>query len=279
MTMEQFKDFIVDWQKWVSFREGELKQPYGWLSLVGLFWLPLGKSSIGSGVINNIILPNSPNIIGEIELKENGSVYFYSNRKNSSALVNEKYISYTRLYSDSDPNPSLIKIGRLHIQLIKRGDEFALRIRDPSCEKLQNFCGIKYFPPDIAWKIQAKWEEYAQPLITEQTTIDGRTHRVPILGVACLELAGTRYYLQPFEHTEEHVIFSFGDLTNGVLTYPGGRFLMASSPKDGKIILDFNRAFNPPCAFTDFATCPIPPPENKIALKINAGEFAYPALA
>ncbi|WP_369981563.1 DUF1684 domain-containing protein [Xanthomonas bundabergensis] len=268
--------FLADWHRWRERRELSLRQPDGWLSLVGLLWLQVGRWRIGHAPGNDLRLPDGPPWLGEIELDAEGKVRFHA-QVAGAARIDGTAAATAILRADDDLQPSRIDVGRLRLQLLRRGDALALRVRDPQAEALRRFAGLTYFDPQPHWQRIARWETFPASRALRQHGSDGRERTAPLHGCAHFELEGHRYRLLPFEQSDRHLSFAFADASNGDRTYAAGRFLHTDAPRDGRVVLDFNRAINPPCAFSAFATCPLPPQENRLHSAVTAGELAYPA--
>ena len=173
---------------------------------------------------------------------------------------------------DSD---DIVNVGRVRLLLIKRGDRYGIRMKDPESEARREFKGIESFPADESYRVTAKWvaESRKIPILN----VLGQTEQDDCPGYAVFKLRGHEFTLHPIleEPGAKELFYIFRDETSGKETYPAGRFFYSGMPKDGKVILDFNKAYNPPCAFTPYATCPLPPPENRLAVRIEAGEKRY----
>lgn len=251
-----FESEITEWRK---AREERLKADGGWLSVAGLFWLNEGPNRIGKDAGNDIVLPDGPGKAGIFELR-NGKV---------SATVDGK------LRAVEPDSADVVKIGRLNLFVIKRGDRYGIRLKDPGSEYRRNYHGIEYYPANPSWRITAKWvpAEKKIPILN----IIGITEDSVSPGYAVFQVAGKEYRVAPILETADakELFYIFRDLTTGKETYPAGRFLYSEMPKDGKVVLDFNKAYNPPCAFTPYATCPLPPKENYLQVRIDAGEKTY----
>jgi len=163
----------------------------------------------------------------------------------------------------------------VNFHIMKRGDELFLRVRDAESPRRKHFAGLDWYPVDAAWRIEAQWVPFASPRTVPITNVLGQTSQEPVHGKAVLTVAGRALELLPLTEGDE-LFFIFTDETAPEETYGAARFLYAKATQDGKIVLDFNRAYNPPCAFTPFATCPLPPKENRLPLRLTAGEKNYP---
>jgi uncharacterized protein (DUF1684 family) len=245
--------------QWHSEREAKLKAEDGWLALAGLFWLREGPNAFGKDPGGEIALPDGPAHAGVFHL-EHGKV---------TVTVEGK----TReMKPDSD---DILKVGRLSLLAIKRADKYGIRVKDPESEARRNFKGIESFPADESYRVTAKW--VAEPHKIPILNIIGQTEEDDCPGHAVFKLHGQELKLYPIiEVPGDKVLFYiFRDQTSAKETYPAGRFFYSDMPKDGQVVLDFNKAYNPPCAFTPYATCPLPPPENRLPVRVEAGEKRY----
>jgi uncharacterized protein (DUF1684 family) len=256
MTAATYSDEIAAWRKQ---REQRLQAPGGWLSVAGLFWLHEGTNTFGKDAANEIVLPDGPSRAGAFEL-HGGKV--------TVAMDGET----RELWADS---ADVATVGRLSLFVLKRGDKYAIRLKDPDSEYRRAFHGIEYYSADPAYRVSAAW--VAEPKKIPILNILGQTEDMESPGVAVFSLHGQEYRLRPVLETADaaELFFIFRDQTSGKETYGAGRFLYSAMPKDGKVELDFNKAYNPPCAFTPYATCPLPPTENRLPIKIEAGEKKY----
>ncbi len=166
-----------------------------------------------------------------------------------------------------------LSFGRLRLTVIRRGERFGLRLRDPSSPVRANLRDIPAYPPNAAWRLMARFEPAPPGRTLDIQNVLGQVQATPSPGTAVFEVAGQTYRLSPVTDDPDHLFFVFGDQTNRDATYGAGRFLTTELPKDGVVILDFNKAVNPPCAFTAFATCPVPPKENRLPIRVEAGEL------
>jgi hypothetical protein len=267
--------YIASINKWHKERIERLKKENGWLNLVGLYWLNEGENSFGSGLSNKIIFPKdkAPAFIGIIRLKY-GRVSIKIN-KGIDVKSGGKYVSELNLVSDSADNPTVLSLGSLIWVLISRNGKYGIRLRDIDATLAKNFSGIKTYPVNVDWRINAEFEPYNSPKIIPVATIIGTVEKDTVPGVLVFKVDGKEYKLDPIQEGNKFFII-FADKTNGSETYGAGRFLYASKPdSSGKVVLDFNEAYNPPCAFTKFATCPLPPEQNYLNLKVTAGEKIY----
>ena len=256
-------------------RVGRLTAADGWLTLIGLHFLQAGANTVGSARDNQIVLARGPEHFGNVSLRDDGKVRFTAS-PDSGALVDGRAAAGTELKPAGDGKPTLVTAGTVSFFVIERGGRMALRVKDSAADRRTAFLGIDYFPIDPSWRIEAQWVPFDPPRDVPITNMIGNTSSEKVPGKAVFHRDGKTYELLPIiEGPGEPLFFVISDATTGQETYLAARFLYADLPKDGKVILDFNRAVNPPCAFTPFATCPLPPRENQLALAVTAGEKKY----
>jgi hypothetical protein len=255
-----------DVEQWQENRATKLKGEDNWLSLIGLFWLNDGN--------NVITLPkkDTPPIrlvrAGEIVTLEAASTMTIEGKPIGGPVT---------LQNDAAQNgPTIVQMGTVRFNVIKRGDRLGLRVKDSEAETRTNFQGLDYYPIDPKYRVEARFEAYHPP---KQIPIDDVTGMRSVNispGKLTFTLEGKEYSIDPVLETGSDELFIiFRDATSRDETYQAGRYLYAPMPKDGKTFIDFNKAYNPPCAFTPFATCPLPPPQNRLPVRIEAGEKRY----
>jgi len=258
--------------RWRRAHEEEIKADNGWLTVSGLFWLKPGVNTLGSGPDQNIILPASAKAtsVGTLEL-DHGVVTFRAT-DGVSVKVDDEPIREYEMKFDSEKPPQPFKVGALILSVIKRGDRFGVRVRDLNSRARSEFKGLRWFSPRESYRVVAEFIPYPEPKEIIIMNVLGDELKMKTPGLLSFKLNGRKYQLRPVIEDDKLFII-FRDRTAGKSTYGAGRFLYAAMPKDGKVILDFNRAENPPCAFTRFATCPLPPPQNRLPIAIPAGEL------
>lgn len=263
-------------ERWHAARIARLTAPDGWLSLVGLEWLRPGANRIGSAQDNDIVLAKAPPRLGTITWTEDGALLI-SLRENSGATIDGKSEMGAVLLDDSHAEPTTIAFGSVHFIAIDRAGRKGLRVRDREAETRTRFTGIGRFPVDPGWRVVADWQPLDPPFRLATGTVIGTIESYPAPGKAVFERAGQQFELYPVIEApgDRQLFLIFADATSGKETYGAARFLYADPPHDGKIVLDFNKAYNPPCAFTPYATCPLAPPENRMGLRVTAGELRY----
>jgi hypothetical protein len=241
--------------------------------VVGRFVLKNGDNSVGSDPKSRIVLPEgAPARVGRFVLR-GGKITF--NAESGVNVTSEgKPVRSLEMRPDTQGPATTIAVGDLSMFVIGRGDSFAIRLRDKNSRFRKEFKGLQWFPVDEAWRIQARWVAYPAGRRMAIENITGDTEQEPSPGYASFRVAGREYRLDPVLEGDQ-LFFIFKDRTAGKETYPAGRFLYAAQPKDGTVLLDFNRAYTPPCAFSPYLTCPLPPPQNRLSIRIPAGELNY----
>jgi uncharacterized protein (DUF1684 family) len=268
-------DYTKQIETWRTQRVERLKAPGGWLSLIGLHWIKDGKNTVGSAKSNDIVLAKGPAKLGTITLKGGKATIELDDK--SGATVDGKSAKTAELLDDSHEKPTTVAFGTASFYLIDRNGKKALRVKDTEAETRTHFRGIDSFPIDPSWRVEAKWEEFKPAHTLEIPTVLGTVDKMTVPGKAVFTRGGKTFELLPVleEPDAKEVWFIFADRTSGKETYGAARFLYADLPKDGKLVIDFNKAYNPPCAFTPYATCPLAPPENRLDLPVTAGEKKY----
>lgn len=259
-------------KEWHKKRIEGLKAEEGWLNLAGLFWLEEGVNTFGGSSENDIIFPkeHSQPALGKIIL-QNGEVTLVAN-KGAEIFNGTEPVDKISLFPYD--KPVVVKHQSLRWFIIKRGDKYAIRLRDLESQTLKDFKGIHTYPIDENWRVKAKLEKTEGKKVAI-TDITGRLSDEDSPGTLVFNIKGKEYRLDAVG-TEKDLFLIFGDDTNKKETYGAGRFLYASEKaEDGSYWLDFNKATNPPCAFSPYATCPLPPKQNKLAVAITAGEKRF----
>jgi uncharacterized protein (DUF1684 family) len=261
-------------ERWREKREADLKADDGWLSVSGLYWICPGQTRIGSDPANDILLPaRTPGSVGAIELAE-GKASF---RPSASVTITRNSIPFHGgpIESDADEHPDTLAIGDVKLILLKRGDRFAVRVKDNQSPCRAEFAGLSWYPVREEWRIQAQFIAFPSATKLKMETIIGETEATESPGYATFERGGKFYRLQAAREKDGSLWFVFRDRTSGRTTHGGARQLHAAPPRGGLIELDFNKAVNLPCAYTPYATCPLAPRENRLDLAIEAGERKY----
>ena len=273
IDMAAYKLQIETWHKE---RVENLRGPSGWLNLAGLYWLEEGVNTFGSGLSNNIVFP-------EGKIAERAG--FFLLRQNAVRIEVAPGVEITTdnlplksgviFHLDSVKTP-LLKFGSLQWFVIRRDNKYGIRLRDLANPELKNFTGIDRFPVDPIWRLEATWEKASSARTIEVTNILGQTTAQLSPGTVAFTAGGKAYQLDALDEGGNEYFIIFGDRTNAKETYGAGRYLYVNKPdENGKMAIDFNKSINPPCAFTEFATCPLPPQQNVLDLEIPAGEKNY----
>lgn len=272
-----WEDEVATWKK---ARFERLQQPDGWLTLVGLGWLKEGDNSIGSDPKSAVVLPagKAPARLGTLRLvgsdKERKVTFFAA--KDVSVTHEGAAVAALALVADADGEPTLLEHGSLSFYAIRRGDRLGVRVKDRDAATLEAFHGLDYYPLDRKWKIAGHFEPAAEVREIPIPNALGFDEPIKSPGHVVFAVDGKDVRLLALDDTGDGRLFLvFGDRTNGHETYGGGRFLYTDPPRDGKVVLDFNRSYNPPCVFTPYATCPLPPRENRLPFRVEAGEKSF----
>ena len=267
--------FAASERTWRAQRLAELTKPDGWASLVGLHWLDRGSHRVGSAVDNGVRLSMGPPHLGVFSVRD-GKVRFAAD---AAVTVDGATSRGGRLRTDADAaGPSVIAFddGKGLATVISRGGRLALRVKHADADSRVHFTGLQYWPGGPQWRLQARFVPHPPGRTLPIANIIGTTDEIPNPGVVEFTRNGTPYRLEALDQGEGTLFLVFADRTSGHGSYGAGRFIDAPMPDArGRLTLDFNRAYNPPCAFTPFATCPLPPPENRLDLRVEAGEKTY----
>jgi uncharacterized protein (DUF1684 family) len=270
--------FAHEEQAWRDKRRSDLLKPEGWTSLIGLHWLDPGSHYIGSAGGNGIQLSMGPAHLGMVSI-DGHQVRFVPDTSAELTVDGKPLAGSTQLRTDADPaGPSVIGFDgdKGHATVIERNNRYALRVKHADAPTRTQFSGIDYWPADPAWKIQARFVPHEKGRTIEVANIIGGMDAMANPGVVEFQQDGKTHRIEALDEGEGVLFLVFADRTNGHGSYGAGRFLDAPMPDaNGKVMLDFNQSRNPPCAFTAFATCPLPPPENRLDVAITAGEKAY----
>jgi uncharacterized protein len=264
----------------------ELRKAEGWLALAGLEWLEPGDNSFGSAKDNKLHLPASaPGHLGVLHL-QGDSIILNAPAEGFPAgfLIDGKAVQPQTLHTDPDHdknNPHLT-IGTLNMYVIHRGERFALRIKDAKSAAVTGFHGLKWYAPNETYRVTARWIPYSPQKTFTIATLIGTSYPAQVPGSAEFTLNGKTYRLDPILEDPEvaKLFFVLRDKTSTTTTYEACRFLYTGFPsqgldKPGELVLDFNKLENPPCAYTPYATCPLPPPQNRLPIALPVGEQRY----
>jgi uncharacterized protein (DUF1684 family) len=247
--------------------------PQSWLALVGLFHLEEGDNPFGADASNKITLEKCVQArCGSFHL-ENGKISLIP-LSNSNITINNLIPEHRFLHADHDEEPDMIRAGSLTMKILIRGQDYYLRVWDAESPEVKKFSGLEYFPVKPEYQITAKFIAYDPPKVIKIQDVIGTVYDGHLFGEAHFTLHGITCTLVA-EEDDDELLFSFTDQTHEDSTYPGGRFMTAKKPERDQVTLDFNQALNWPCAYTAFATCPLPPSENRLSVRIEAGERRY----
>jgi uncharacterized protein (DUF1684 family) len=276
-----WKQELLDWRvKHVA----ELQKPDGWLSLAGLDWLAPGDNSFGGAADNKIHLAGAPPHLGVLQLKDD-TVRLTEPAGGFPAgfLVGGAAATAQELRTDADHDKHAVHMtaGTLNMYVIRRADRFALRVKDSNSQAMREFHGLKWYDPDASYRVTAKWIPYDPVKKMTLLNMTGTSYEAPVPGAAEFQLGGTTYRLEPvLEEDPPKLFFILRDTTSTSTTYGASRFLYTGLPsggvaQPGELVLDFNQLENPPCAYTPFATCPLPPAGNRLPIALPVGELRY----
>ena len=262
-------------EQWRAQRVERLKAPNGWLSLIGLHWLKEGKNTVGSDKSNDIVLATGPGNLGVVTLTK-GKASIALNPKVPTA-IDAKPVKNAQLLDDSNEKPTTVSFGSASFYVIDRNGKKGLRVKDTEADTRKHFRGIDYYPIDPKWRVEAKFTPFNPPHTLEIPNVLGQIDKMRVPGQVEFERDGKKYTLLPVleEPDAKELWFIYADKTSAKETYGGGRFLYTDMPKDGKVVINFNKSYNPPCAFTPYATCPLAPTENRLTIPVTAGEKKY----
>ena len=263
--------YLREIETWKKERIEYLKSENGWLNIVGLYWLNEGENTIGSDSSNSIIFPeNAPCYIGSVILDSN-RVYFKSAPEQAVTWIDER-VEEIELQTDKSGDATLLKTTTLGFFIIERGDQLGIRLRDYDSPGINSLDYIDAFPVNSDWKIPARFIQFEEPVIINLPNVLGMVEKTKISGKLEFMVDHQALEFYPMD-AGERLFIIFADETSGAETYGGGRFMYVDKPDSkGNTEIDFNMAYNPPCVFTPYATCPLPPKENFLSVKILAGE-------
>lgn len=261
-------------EAWREKMDASLRAEDGWLALAGLFWLNEGSNPFGAAPESDIALPpNSiPAHVGSFEFHDGNTTLRVGDGQ--IVTVNGERAFTMPLRSDAEGSPSVVTVNDVSMIVIKRGDRYGIRVRDKNNPARKAFTGRTWYPIDETYRIEARFIPFEPARMMMNTNILGFEEQQVSPGYVEFTLGDRSGQLQAFGTSSGRLWFVFRDATSGDTTYGAARFLYADAPQDGAVVLDFNQAYNPPCAFTTYATCPLPPRENRLSLRIEAGELA-----
>lgn len=261
--------YLKDFEKWKTELVEDLKN--NWLPLAGLFWLKPGDTEFGSADSNPIILPSGPAKAGHFARQgDDVSVEF---APGVEAKIEGKIVNSAKLQADVSGHATVIELGSLRMHIIKRGDRLGVRVKDLNSEAVRKYAGPVFFPLDMTYRVTGTFVPSDGKKTVDVPNVLGDVTPTPMPGDVHFNLNGRELTLTALSgDPAKGLSFVISDATSKTDTYPGGRFLDSDPVVNGKVVLDFNRAYNPPCAVTPFATCPLAPKENRLAVAVPAGE-------
>lgn len=267
-------------EAWRTLRHDRLLREDGWLTLCGLSWLREGENTVGGDPASAVVLPSgkTPARVGIISL-DHGTLRFQS-VKGADVRLGDSLITSIALRDDLDGAgpPTVLRTGTVTFQVIRRSDRFGVRVKDRDNPPRLNFKGLDYYPVDAKWRVSARFEAYRPPRLIQIASVINTIEDDTCPGALVFTLGDSVCRLDAVRETgsENQLFIMFGDATNGTETYANGRQLYTALPdSNGTVILDFNKAYNWPCVFTPYATCPIPPKQNRLPVRVEAGEKMY----
>ena len=263
--------YAQELSQWQQKRWADLKGETGWLTLVGLFWLKEGENKFGRDGANEIVIPKLAAHAGSFWLEKN---VVRLDASQPGFTVEGKPIKSLELKTDDDDKPTVVRFDSMSFQIIKRGEKLGLRVKDSQNPDRVNFKDTEFYPADLKWRVEAQFEPYSPPKPMPITNVLNMESTESSPGAIKFTVDGKEYRLDAITEKDEPRLFMIiADKTSGKETYPAGRYLYVDTPDaSGRVIIDFNKAYSPPCAFTKFATCPLPPKQNRLPFAIEAGE-------
>jgi len=259
---------ILDWRKQ---KEESLRGEHGWLALEGLNWLNHGKNTFGTAPDNQVVISNGDLFCGVFELLEK-QVYLYP-IPSTNLTVAGQAATKMELLADVSGNPTIISLGCLDMMVIQRGDLFGVRVWNKCRPERINFPERRWYPIRPEFITVAGFSPQEEREVLQLPAVSGLEQELPVAGILNFLLDGRSNSLIALDEGDGSLFVIFKDLTSQDSTYPAGRYLYPEVVSGGKVELDFNRAYNPPCAFTEYATCPLPPRQNHLPVRIEAGEL------
>ncbi len=262
--------YVQSFEKWKAEQIDDLKK--NWLPLAGLYWLKPGANSFGSAAENAIVFPKGPSHAGEFDL-EGKDVTIKLLPEVHATTAGKPLVGSAKLNPDVSGHASMVEIGSLQFHVIVRGERVGVRLKDGDSAAVRNFRGLIFYPLDMNYQIAATWVPSDGKRTIDVPNVLGDATSIRVAGTVVFKMNGQEVELTDLRgDPSKGLFFVFNDLTAKTDTYPGGRFLETGPVVNGKVTLDFNRAYNPPCAVTPYATCPLAPKENRLMVAIPAGE-------
>ena len=270
------QEFLAESLKWRAERVADLKKPEGWLTVAGLFWLSEGENMVGANAGSKVLLPSTAGVASEV-----GSLLIAKRKVSLKVLVgviervNGVAASGTvALKTDGEGKPDTVSVGSVTFKVIVRGKRIGVRLFDSNSVYMKEFNGCHWYPVNAAYRVKGKFVPYTPPKKVNILNILGDYEPTTLPGYVEFTLNGKLCRLDAQDEGET-LFFNFKDITSGTMTYPPGRFLNVPKPVNGVVDMDFNKSVNPPCAFTAFATCPLPPQSNILKIRVSAGELIH----
>ncbi len=264
-------------EQWRSRRLASLTSETGWPTLAGLYWLRQGDNSFGRAGSNALVLDHAalPDVAGVFALRDD-KVSFTATEGGNITHEGQP-VATLELQPDTAGQPTLLAAGSLRFHAIERAGRMGVRVRDVEHPARISFKGLSYFPISLDWRINARFEPYVPSKRIPILNIVGMTEDMESPGALVFDKDGKTWRLDTIleSPTDTDLFVMFADATSGRESYGAGRYLYVAKPADNRVVLDFNKAYNPPCAFTEFATCPLPPRQNRLQLPVTAGEKKY----
>jgi uncharacterized protein len=261
--------YVQSFDKWKADLVDDLKT--NWLSLAGLFWLKPGENSFGSDASNAVVFPKGPAHAGVFDLQATDVMVKFA--PDTHATIDGKPVTTAKLQPDTSGSPTVVELGSLRIKVIVRGQRIGIRLKDVDSEEVKNYRGPTFFPLDLSYRVTASWIPSDGKKTVDVPNVLGDTTPTTVAGTVVFKINGQEVRLTALGgNASKGLSFVLNDLTSKTDTYPGGRFLETDPVVNGTVVIDFNRAYNPPCAVTPYATCPLAPKENRLAVAIPAGE-------
>ena len=262
-------------ETWRAEREARLVADDGWLTITGLHFLRNGENTFGASPVNDLVVPQGPDVAGVFEVR--GQEVFVRAIQGHTLSVDGQPLAASKLYptGHDEDEPRTVQIGDVTLWVHRSGDRLAIRMRDLNSEIRKTFAGLTWFAVDSRYRVRARFVPHDEPITVTLPNILGDIEPFTSHGSVTLTVNGHELTMLPVT-SEERLWFIFRDMTSGAETYPAARFLYADAPdEDGWTTVDFNRAYNPPCAFNPYTTCPLPPQPNRLRVRIEAGEKNY----
>lgn len=271
LSPASFESLNMDWRKR---RLERLTEPHGWLSLTGLAMLrPDSVTTVGSDSGSDVVVSSGPARWGSVRVDEEGRVRFDVAAAGEVRIDGEDVAS-AEMTLGGDGDPVHVEADGVRLHLVSPGGRLALRVRDPRASTRSEFVGLDYYLLDPDWRVDAEFIPHPAGSTMQVANVMGQLVEEPNPGKARFVHEGKTISLEAVLE-DDRLFFIFADRTSGRETYGLGRFLYAELPRDGRVVLDFNQAYNPPCAFNAYTTCPLPPQSNRIDAWIRAGELQY----